>query len=212
MVASEFVNIPLFQVFWLVAVCWILWWLADFKSFWNFWNLQVLGFSPSRHQFMLRLYISGRNRFLVVSDQLILDNCLVTSADVWWRFHWGDLRLMSQDSSFQSRLIISFDWLWSFIFDLAVSDWRSFQQVCFLYEDELFQANVPVTQVWRPHVRTWGLSEANIVYWRKYFWHYWDFSATLAVIRRPGNCAPPLPPPRYAPGCENCYDPLTNYK
>jgi len=22
-------------------------------------------------------------------------------------------------------------------------------------------------QVWRPHVRTWGLSEANVLYWRK---------------------------------------------
>jgi len=32
---------------------------------------------------MLRLYVSGRNPFLVVSDlYLILANCLVTSADV----------------------------------------------------------------------------------------------------------------------------------
>ena len=43
----------------------------------------MLGFSPSCHQFVLRLYVSGRNRFLVVSDlYLILANCLVTSADV----------------------------------------------------------------------------------------------------------------------------------
>jgi len=32
-------------------------------------------------------------------------------------------------------------------------------------------------QVWHPHVRTWGLSEANVLYWRKYLWHCWDFSA-----------------------------------
>jgi len=44
----------------------------------------VLGVSPFDCQFILRLYISGRNRFLVVFDlYLILANCLVTSADVW---------------------------------------------------------------------------------------------------------------------------------
>jgi len=59
-------------------------------------------------------------------------------------------------------------------------------------------------QFWRPHVRTWGLSEVNVLYWRKYLWHCWDFSAPPAVIRRthndssPGSCA--LLPPRYAPG------------
>ena len=30
-------------------------------------------------------------------------------------------------------------------------------------------------QVWRPHVRTWGLSEANVLYWRQYFWNCCDF-------------------------------------
>ena len=54
-------------------------------------------------------------------------------------------------------------------------------------------------QVWRPHVRTWGLSEANSLYWRKYLWHCWDFSALPLVIRRPGNFAPHAPS-RYAPG------------
>ena len=39
-------------------------------------------------------------------------------------------------------------------------------------------------QVWRPHVRTWDLSEANILYWKKYLRHCWDFSAPPAVIRR----------------------------
>jgi len=52
-------------------------------------------------------------------------------------------------------------------------------------------------QVWRPHVRTWGLSEVYVLYWRKYLWHCWDFSAPSAVFRHPGNCAPIL----YAPGC-----------
>ena len=63
----------------------------------------MLGVSPFDCQFVLRLHISGRNHFLVVFDlYLILANCLVTSADVGWRFHRGDLRLGSQDNSFQS--------------------------------------------------------------------------------------------------------------
>jgi len=32
-------------------------------------------------------------------------------------------------------------------------------------------------QVWRPHIGTWGLAVANILYWRKDLWHCWDFSA-----------------------------------
>jgi len=32
-------------------------------------------------------------------------------------------------------------------------------------------------QVWRPHFRTWGLPEANVLYWRMYVWHCWDFLA-----------------------------------
>jgi len=31
-------------------------------------------------------------------------------------------------------------------------------------------------QVWRPHVQTWALSEANLLYWRKYLWQCLDFS------------------------------------
>ena len=50
----------------------------------------MLGFSPSHHQFVLRLGISGRKHFLVVSDlYLILANCLVTSADVVTGVTWG---------------------------------------------------------------------------------------------------------------------------
>ena len=54
-------------------------------------------------------------------------------------------------------------------------------------------------QVWRPHVRTWGFSEVNVLYWRNYLWHCWDFSAppqsfgASIVIRRPGNCSPFAP-------------------
>ena len=44
-----------------------------------------------------------------------------------------------------------------------------------------------------PHVWTWDLSEANLLYWKKYLWHCWNFSAFLAVNRRPGNCAPLAP-------------------
>jgi len=46
-------------------------------------------------------------------------------------------------------------------------------------------------QVWRPDIRTWGLSEANVEYWRKYLWHCWDFSAPPAVIRRPRSDSAP---------------------
>jgi len=45
-------------------------------------------------------------------------------------------------------------------------------------------------QVWRSRVWTWSLSEANVLYWRKYLWHCWDFLAPPFVIWRPGNCAP----------------------
>ena len=68
-------------------------------------------------------------------------------------------------------------------------------------------------QVWRPHVRSWGLLEANVLHWRKYLWHCWDVLEHTAAIRRPpaviwchhndsapANCAP-LAPLRYAPGC-----------
>jgi len=30
-------------------------------------------------------------------------------------------------------------------------------------------------QVWCPHFRTWGLPEANALYWRMHVWHCWDF-------------------------------------
>ena len=56
--------------------------------------------------------------------------------------------------------------------------------------------------VWRPHVRTWDLLEAHLLYWRKFSWPCCDFSAPSAVIRPPGNCAPF--PPRYGPASE-CY-------
>jgi len=58
--------------------------------------------------------------------------------------------------------------------------------------------------VWRPRVWTWDLSEASLLYWRKYLWYCCDFSAILAVIRlphsdwAPGELWPPWPP-AYAP-------------
>ena len=67
-------------------------------------------------------------------------------------------------------------------------------------------------EVWRPYGQIWVLSKANLLYWRKYLWHCWDFSAPPAVIRRapaviqrphselaPGELGHPCPP-RYAPG------------
>jgi len=63
-------------------------------------------------------------------------------------------------------------------------------------------------QVWHPYVRTWGLSETNVLYWRKYLWHCFDFSVPAAVIRRLGNCAPmpPLVTPlvQASGGCSVC--------
>jgi len=61
-------------------------------------------------------------------------------------------------------------------------------------------------QVWRPHVRSWGLSVASILHWRKYLQHCWNFLAPPTVIRRPSqwvggpiairrpwNCSPLIP-------------------
>ena len=43
------------------------------------------------------------------------------------------------------------------------------------------------------NLRSWGPSKANALYWRKYLWHCWDFSATPVVIRHLGNCPHSLP-------------------
>jgi len=51
-------------------------------------------------------------------------------------------------------------------------------------------------QVRRPHFRTWGLPEANVLYRRIYVWHCWDFWRPLSDSA-PGNCA--HLPLRYAP-------------
>jgi len=47
-------------------------------------------------------------------------------------------------------------------------------------------------QLWRPHVRTWGLSEANVLYWRKCLWHCWDFLG-LHNHSAPVELRPPFP-------------------
>jgi len=67
-----------------------------------------------------------------------------------------------------------------------------------------------------PHFRTWGLLEANVLYWRMYVWHCYDFLAppqyfsAPRVIRRPGNCAPlPL---RYAPADRTIMQPVKSYR
>ena len=60
-------------------------------------------------------------------------------------------------------------------------------------------------QVWRPHVRTWCLSDANWLYWRKYLWYFvWTFRLPPMVTRLLGNCASVAPPsfrpwPRFDP-------------
>jgi len=64
-------------------------------------------------------------------------------------------------------------------------------------------------QLWRPHVRTWDLSDANLLYWStcdilRTFRHPRNDSAPSAVIRRPHSDSAPGElcsrcPPRYAP-------------
>ena len=39
-------------------------------------------------------------------------------------------------------------------------------------------------QVWRPHVWTWALSEANVLYWRKYLWQ-WNFLVPPSHLASP---------------------------
>ena len=47
-------------------------------------------------------------------------------------------------------------------------------------------------QVWRPHVRTWVRSEANVLYWWKYLRQFWDFSSRRNDSA-PGELCPPCP-------------------
>jgi len=54
-------------------------------------------------------------------------------------------------------------------------------------------------QVWRPHVWTWGLLEANVLYWRMYLWYCWDFSTPpqwfgAPVVTLRSGRVPLLPP------------------
>ena len=90
--------------------------------------------------------------------------------------------------------------------------WKISYQQCLGFSQELRTAPRGVTrldgargkkQVWRPHVHIWGLSEANVLYCRKYLWHCWGFLAPFAVIRRPENFPPPCPP-GYAPDGATC--------
>ena len=62
------------------------------------------------------------------------------------------------------------------------------------------RSGAPMVEVWRPYGQIRVLSKANLLYWRKYLWHCWDFSAPLQwfsapiVNWRPGNLCPPCPP------------------
>jgi len=50
-------------------------------------------------------------------------------------------------------------------------------------------------------VQNWGLSEANLLHWRKYLWHSWDVLSPTAAVRHPHNDFAPseLHPYHYAP-------------
>jgi len=52
-------------------------------------------------------------------------------------------------------------------------------------------------QVWRPRVRTWGLSEANVLFWKKCVWHCCDLLVP-STDSAPSKLSPL--PPRYVSG------------
>jgi len=43
-------------------------------------------------------------------------------------------------------------------------------------------------QLWRPHVGTWGLLEANVLHWRKHLWYCWDFRRSPQWFGSRGLC------------------------
>jgi len=45
-------------------------------------------------------------------------------------------------------------------------------------------------QVWRSHVRIWGLSEVNGLYGRKYLWHFWNVFHSTPEELCPPRCTP----------------------
>jgi len=53
-------------------------------------------------------------------------------------------------------------------------------------------------QVCRPCVRAWGISESNVLYWRKYLWHCWGFRVPQWFSAR--GIVSPLHP-SLCPGC-----------
>ena len=46
--------------------------------------------------------------------------------------------------------------------------------------------------VWRSHVRTWGLSEANVLFRKKFLWHCCDFLGLRSDLAS-GELCPPAP-------------------
>ena len=84
---------------------------------------------------------------------------------------------------------------------------RLWQQRCCVSSLFGFDSNSGVTrldgargkkQVWRPHVRTWALSEANLLHWRKYLQYvvYLWFLGLFGASRSdstPGDCSPLAP-------------------
>ena len=50
-------------------------------------------------------------------------------------------------------------------------------------------------EVWRHHFRIWGLLGANVLFWRKYLQHYWDFSAPGALCAPSHPCYAPVHTP-----------------
>ena len=111
------------------------------------------------------------------------------------------------------RTFINYPNLWVSL--LSISDYRNLSQKAISVLVRLPTRGVTrlygargKKQIWRPYGRIWVFSKANLLYWRKYLWHCWDFSAPPEVIQRPqGELAPeelcPPCPPRYAPAANN---------
>jgi len=58
-------------------------------------------------------------------------------------------------------------------------------------QQQLYCVSTLLSKSLAPPVRTWCLSEPNILYWRNYLWYCWVFSASPIVIRRRGIVPPP---------------------
>jgi len=130
-------NSHFLQVFQLAIACVIVWWLAALKLPEPSGKSRCLGFH------------------LIVTRHRVIFACVLWLV-LWlcWRFNdvvtrvaWGSRPRIAVFS----QVCWLDDWCWLavifFAFVLAVSGLRIFQQVCFLFSNELLHANLPVTRL-----------------------------------------------------------------